>query len=133
MRKREKYEQFLTKWDLLKHITDPYEKTKIADALISKSFKKGEIIIQEGSKSPQVCILEEGEVLATKVIKQGEKPTETVRFNKQGDVFGEISIVRSVNEPFTYQALTDVKTLVIERNSYNSTLAIVNNILNKNI
>ena len=31
MRKREKYEDFLTKWDILKTI-DPYERTKIADA-----------------------------------------------------------------------------------------------------
>jgi cAMP-dependent protein kinase regulator len=33
MKKREKYEQFLTTLPLLSHIHDPYEKTKIADSL----------------------------------------------------------------------------------------------------
>lgn len=38
MRKREKYEKFLLEWSLLKEIDDPYEKTKIADALINKNY-----------------------------------------------------------------------------------------------
>jgi hypothetical protein len=34
MKKREKYEEFLKSWPLLKSISDPYEKFKIADVLI---------------------------------------------------------------------------------------------------
>ena len=41
MRKREKYEKFLLAWELLKEITDPYEKIKIADALSTKTFENG--------------------------------------------------------------------------------------------
>jgi len=32
MRKREKYEVFLKSWDVLRSVSDDYEKTKIADA-----------------------------------------------------------------------------------------------------
>ena len=34
MKKRETYEEFLKNWPLLKNITDPYEKYKIADVFI---------------------------------------------------------------------------------------------------
>ena len=38
MRKREKYEDFLSNWDLLKTIADPYERTKIALIHCLKSY-----------------------------------------------------------------------------------------------
>lgn len=37
-KKRELYEEFLKNWFLLKNIDDPYEKTKIADVLETKTF-----------------------------------------------------------------------------------------------
>lgn len=46
IKKREKYESFLMKWELLKvWDDDPYEKLKISDALFEKHFKKGDIIL----------------------------------------------------------------------------------------
>lgn len=46
VKKREKYENFLTKVELLDTM-DPYEREKIADALKSMKFKKGEYIVKE--------------------------------------------------------------------------------------
>jgi len=39
-KKRERYESFLTKVDILKQM-DPYERSKIGDALVSVTFKAG--------------------------------------------------------------------------------------------
>ena len=49
MKKRQKYEDFLSKVELLDTV-DPYERSKIADALKVFRFKKGEYIVKE------VCI-----------------------------------------------------------------------------
>ena len=46
VRKREKYEEFLVKVDLLQTM-DPYERIKIADALKPEVFKAGELIMKQ--------------------------------------------------------------------------------------
>jgi cAMP-dependent protein kinase regulator len=44
-KKREKYEQFLSKVDILKDM-DPYERMQIADALKTIKCKKGEYVVK---------------------------------------------------------------------------------------
>ena len=46
MKKRQKYEEFLSKVDLLLSM-DPYEKSKIADALQIVKFQKGDYVLKE--------------------------------------------------------------------------------------
>ena len=46
MKKRQKYEDFLSKVELLDTV-DAYERSKIADALKVFRFKKGEYIVKE--------------------------------------------------------------------------------------
>lgn len=46
MKKREIYEAFLMKLPLLSHISDPYEKTKIADCIEKKVCDINQTIIQ---------------------------------------------------------------------------------------
>lgn len=45
-KKREAYEHFLSKVELLDQM-DPYERSKIADALKPMKFKKGEFVVKE--------------------------------------------------------------------------------------
>lgn len=49
VKKREKYEEFLVKVDLLQTM-DPYERIKIADALRPEVFQAGEFIMKQVSK-----------------------------------------------------------------------------------
>jgi cAMP-dependent protein kinase regulator len=67
-KKRERYEQFLSKVDILQDM-EPYERLQIADALKSYKFQKGETIVREGDVGDTFFILEEGEAVATKVLK----------------------------------------------------------------
>ena len=46
MKKRERYEDFLKHVELLSNM-DPYERSKIADALRPLKFKKGEYIVKQ--------------------------------------------------------------------------------------
>lgn len=50
---------------------DPYERSKLADALTTVRCKKGEYIVKQGEKGDKFYIIEEGELVAEKIIKKG--------------------------------------------------------------
>jgi cAMP-dependent protein kinase regulator len=64
-KKRVKYENFLQSVKILQSM-DPYERSKIADALKEEKYKKGEYVISEGDIGDKFFILSEGEAIATK-------------------------------------------------------------------
>merc|ERR1712039_1154756 len=73
VKRRNKYDQFLKSVALISSI-DSYERSQIADALKSESFKKGEIIVKQDEPGDKFYILEEGVLYASKAIPgQGEK------------------------------------------------------------
>lgn len=127
MKKRQKYEEFLTKLPLLATIDDPYEKTKIADSIEQKSFKQGETIISQGVSHGDIYFIESGEVLALKAGKQVFKYV-------QGDYFGEISLLLTRSQPFSFVSNSNnTSVLVIGEGNYKSTLSIVEKQLKANL
>ena len=65
-RKRERYEDVLKKIDLLSSM-DPYERTHVCDGIKEQKFKKGEYVIKQGDKGDKFYMIEEGELVATKI------------------------------------------------------------------
>jgi CRP-like cAMP-binding protein len=53
---------------------DPYERSKLGDALKEERYKKGDFIIQEGQIGDKFYIISEGEAVATKTIEAGKAP-----------------------------------------------------------
>ncbi|CAD8073873.1 unnamed protein product [Paramecium sonneborni] len=127
IKKRQQFETFLENWDLLKEIKDPYDKLKMSDALFDKQFKKGDIILQSGSKSNEIFIIESGRV---SVLKNNQKIFELC---KLGEYFGDQSIVTNQIETFTYVAEEDIKLMYIPKKSYSSTLKEIQSTLMNNI
>jgi cAMP-dependent protein kinase regulator len=77
-KKREKYDDFLEKVEILKCM-EKYERTKIADAFKEEWFEEGTYIIKEGDKNTdKFYMIIEGECDATKVIEPG-KPAKIVK------------------------------------------------------
>lgn len=68
MKKRKRYETFLSKVELLDTM-EPYERSKIADVIKTRDYKKGEYIIREGEKGNTFYFIEKGEAVASKMIK----------------------------------------------------------------
>ncbi|CAD8171703.1 unnamed protein product [Paramecium pentaurelia] len=127
IKKRQQFENFLENWDLLKEIKDPYDRLKMSDALFEKQFKKGDIILQQGQKSNEIFIVEQGRV---GVNKNNQKLFE---LTKLGDYFGDQSIVAGTVESFTYVAEEEIKLMYIPKKSYSSTLKEIEGTLMKNI
>ena len=47
---------------------DPYERSKLADALKEEKFSKGDYIIKEGDIGDKFYLISEGEAIATKTL-----------------------------------------------------------------
>lgn len=70
--KREKYDDFLEKVEILKCM-EKFERSKIADAFKEEWFEKGDYIIREGDKEGNsFYMIIEGDCIATKVIEPGK-------------------------------------------------------------
>ncbi|EIW82434.1 camp-dependent protein kinase regulatory subunit [Coniophora puteana RWD-64-598 SS2] len=94
-RRRTMYEQFLSSVPLLASL-EPGERSKIADALISKVYPDGEAVLRQGEMGDTFFFVEEGEAIVTKsqVGEEGEVREITVGRLKKGDYFGELSLLR---------------------------------------
>lgn len=77
-KKREKYDDFMEKVDILKTLRKD-ERTKLCDAFQEHWFKDGEYIIKEGDKEANLFfMIMEGNAIATKITEPG-KPAEVVK------------------------------------------------------
>jgi cAMP-dependent protein kinase regulator len=94
-KKREKYEDFLKSVPLLETI-EPYERSKIADALVEEKYSKGEYVIKEGEVGNTFYFISEGQANATKK-QSGGKPDKIVLDYSSGGYFGELALLK--NEP----------------------------------
>mmetsp|Transcript_14927 Transcript_14927/g.14513 ORF Transcript_14927/g.14513 Transcript_14927/m.14513 type:complete len:188 (+) Transcript_14927:575-1138(+) len=93
--KREKYEEFLVKVNILSNM-DTYERSKLADAIKEHWFEPDEYVIREGEEGNTFYMLMNGEAIATKTIEPGKPPHEVYRYHS-GQYFGERALLQ--NEP----------------------------------
>ena len=49
---------------------DPYERSKIGDAIVECKFKKGDYIIREGEEGKTFYLIAEGTAIATKQLNR---------------------------------------------------------------
>ena len=69
-KKREKYEEFLSKVPLLSTM-EAYERSKLSDALQENTYLEGDHIIKEGEEGNVFFMIQKGSAKATKTLKQG--------------------------------------------------------------
>ncbi|KAF9057715.1 cyclic nucleotide-binding-like protein [Panaeolus papilionaceus] len=87
-RRRTMYERFLSTVELLSSLDAP-ERSKIADALVSKVYADGEAVVTEGEMGDTFFFVEEGEAIVTKRVQSnGETRNMRVSVLRQGDYFG---------------------------------------------
>ena len=53
---------------------DPYERSKLGDAVKEQKYKKGDYIITEGEEGSTFYIISEGTAIATKELELGKEP-----------------------------------------------------------
>ena len=131
-KKREKFENFLKKVDILSTI-DSYELTQVCDALKETTFLKKDFIIKEGDYGDVFYILEEGNCKATKTLEPGKPATEIKKYSA-GEYFGERSLIKGEPRYANIEVTSDMcKVLSLDRNSFKRLLGPIEKILERNI
>ena len=131
-KKREKYENFLKKVDILSTI-DAYELMQVCDAVKTAAFTKGDYIIKEGEMGDVFFILEEGECIATKVIEPGKAAQEIKRY-KVGEYFGERSLIKGEPRYANIEVVSELaKVISLDRASFKRLLGPIEPLLKRNI
>jgi CRP/FNR family transcriptional regulator, cyclic AMP receptor protein len=94
------------------------ERDKLYDKF-GKSVPKGTVIFSEGESGHEMFIIHEGRVKITKKIRAME--TILAELDK-GDFFGEMAILEKEVRSATATASTDVKLLVIDEKTFETTI-----------
>ena len=106
--------------DLFSALDDAHVDT-LASMIIEKGFKKGEIILMEDDDTSQsLFIIAKGEV---KVVLTAEDGREAILASlKEGDFFGEMSLLDGEPRSATVRAVEDSRLLTIRREDFLSAL-----------
>ncbi|XP_062584787.1 cAMP-dependent protein kinase type II regulatory subunit-like isoform X1 [Saccostrea cucullata] len=137
--KRKMYENLIDNVPMLKTL-DPYEKMNVADALVTKTFEDGEVIIKQGDEADCMYFIEDGEVRVT-VKNQDEneegrdpesKEVEVKRYTK-GGYFGELALVTHKPRAATAYAVGKTKCAVLDVQAFERLLGPCMDIMKRNI
>lgn len=123
--RRRIYESFLKEVPILSTLT-PYERSKIADALETKKFPSGEVIIKEGDPGHAFYLLENGQAAAYK----GDPSNKVLDYDK-GDYFGELALLNDAPRAASVVATTDVKVASLGKSAFQRLLGPVEGIMRR--
>ncbi|KAF8665564.1 hypothetical protein AX16_000023 [Volvariella volvacea WC 439] len=112
-RRRTMYERFLSGVTLLSSL-EPQERSKIADALVSKTYVDGEAVVRQGEMGDTFFFIEEGEAVVTKLQEGDDSEMREIIVGHltKGDYFGELSLLHLAPRAATVSAIyrTDTTT-----------------------
>jgi len=130
--KREKYDDFLEKVEILKCM-ERYERTKLADCLKEEWFEEGDHIIRQGDKdeNSSFYMIIEGECIATMVMQPGT-PAQQVKTYSPGDYFGERSLLKDLPRAANIIAQSQVCVVSLDRSSFKRLMGPMEEILSRN-
>jgi cAMP-dependent protein kinase regulator len=123
--RRRMYEGFLSEVPLLSSLT-AWERSKIADALETRKFPSGSVIIREGEAGNSFYLLEEG---GAEAYKSGSDAP--VMQYKKGDFFGELALLNDAPRAASVVAKTDVKVATLDKPAFQRLLGPVEGIMRR--
>lgn len=109
---------------------DNYEKMNVADALQSRTYADGEVVLKQGDDADCMYFVEEGEVSIT--IKKGDESVEVKRCTK-GSYFGELALLTHKPRAATATAKGKSKFAVLEVGAFERLMGPCMEIMKRNI
>jgi cAMP-dependent protein kinase regulator len=128
-KKRKMYEELLENVPILKSL-EHYERSNLADALMSKTFKDGVCIIQQGDEADGMFFLEKGVIRVTIINPDGVE--EELGQHSKGKYFGELALIENQPRSANVYAVGDIKVAFLERESFERLLGPCLDIMKRN-
>lgn len=131
-KRRKMYEAFLEEVPLFTSLL-AYERSKIADALDTKTFEQGDVIIRRGDIGDNFYLLESGTAEAYlnggPEVDVNDKP---VMSYKKGDYFGELALLNDEPRAASVIASSKVKVAYLGKEGFQRLLGPVAEIMRRN-
>lgn len=121
-KKRHMYEEFLQLVKILDQLSS-YQRSKLADALHTQTYKPGEVIIKEGDVGENFYLIESGDA---EIIKANDGLVGTIT---KGDYFGEIALLEDTPRQATVRAKTLVRVATLGKSGFQRLLGPVVEVL----
>jgi cAMP-dependent protein kinase regulator len=129
-KKREKYDNFLQTVEILKTM-DPYERSKLGDAVKEAIFTKGTQVIAEGEEGNMFFMITEGTAIATKNLGEA-KPSKVMDY-KRGNYFGERALLTNDLRAANIEVTSDeLHCLTLDRQTFTRLMGPLADILKRN-
>ena len=129
IRRRERYEEFLAKVEILIDM-DPYERSQLADVLRHENYNDGDFVIEEGDEGNVFYMIEEGTAVALKTIHPGQPPVEVKKYEASG-YFGELALIKNAPRAASIKATSQLKCVSLDRHSFKRLLGPLEDILKR--
>ncbi|KAK6336535.1 hypothetical protein TWF696_002085 [Orbilia brochopaga] len=126
-KKRRMYEAFLETVPLLSGLM-PYERSKIADALETRSYTPEQVIIREGDPGDNFYIIEQG----TAEVKKRSEGNKVLKSYTKGDYFGELALLNDAPRAASVVAKDKVKVATLGKEGFQRLLGPVTEIMRRN-
>ncbi|KAF3920899.1 hypothetical protein ABW21_db0207791 [Orbilia brochopaga] len=126
-KKRRMYEAFLETVPLLSGLM-PYERSKIADALETRSYTPEQVIIREGDPGDNFYIIEQG----TAEVKKRSEGSKVLKSYTKGDYFGELALLNDAPRAASVVAKDKVKVATLGKEGFQRLLGPVTEIMRRN-
>ncbi|XP_040573301.1 cAMP-dependent protein kinase type II regulatory subunit isoform X1 [Lepeophtheirus salmonis] len=127
--KRQMYEKLLESVPLLSTLS-PYERMNLADALVSRSFDSGEIIVKQGNVADGMYFIEDGRVSISMMNNDQEK---FIKNQEKGEYFGELALVTHKPRAATVKAEGNVRLAFLDVKAFERLLGPCLELMEKNI
>lgn len=130
IRRRETYENFLKKVEILADLED-YERAKLCDCLKTEKFEKGDFVIKEGDIGDKFYFVQEGTADALK--SEAGKLVKVFEYGPN-DYFGELALLDDDNRrKASIQVTSDnFRVAVMNKLTFKRILGPIENILKRN-
>lgn len=92
------------------------ELSRVSDLIIRKKYKKGELIIMEGTKLESMIIINTGKVKAYRNTSEGKE--HILYIFSEGDFFGEKNLLLNQEATYNAEALEETGICTIQRKAF---------------
>ena len=127
--KRKIYTEVIDSVDLFKEL-NLQERIKLEDIIREMNVYANQFVIREGRVGNKLYIVLKGQLVA---LKKNQNGNQNVVFQyKEGDYFGELSLISNKARAASVMALTATKLLYIEREAFSRVIGPMESILQRN-
>lgn len=135
MKKRQLYEEFLGQIKILESL-EFYERMNLADALITKTYEAGSVVIKQGDEADAFYIVEKGTcVVKVKDTFSSQNTSQEVEVSKieRGGFFGELALIHKKPRAASVFAETDITLAVLDVDAFERLLGPCVDIMSRNV